>query len=200
MGHERERYRGRAAEERQDQDGSEQVATPSFAGSLQRVVQALTGDTKHVREFRAGPAAFLRRHAIDVRQPQGASAMAALSELTAERAGAARPADPSGESRATDAVVVAPSNIHGDGVFAEAGLQPGEPVCDVAVGAQVSYTASKVNQSTSPNTEMVNQGGHLVVTTMRTVQPGEELVADYPLLDDAGKAAVKDTLPPPRSA
>lgn len=170
--------------------------TPSFGASLQRAVSALTGDSRQVRAFQADPARFLTRHHIDVRQPAGAGALAALSQLT-EAPAASRAADPSGEAHAADSVVVAPSAIEGEGLFAGGGMPAGSTVCDVGVGDQVSHPASKVNQSNAPNTEMVVSGGQMVVTTVRTIKPGEELVANYPLLDPATKANVK--VPPPRS-
>ncbi|MBX3156927.1 MAG: SET domain-containing protein-lysine N-methyltransferase [Deltaproteobacteria bacterium] len=170
-------------------DSGEQRA--SFGDRLQRAVHAIAGDRRQLRSFQASPAAFLRRHHIDARDPQGAQALAALESLLA----AGSHADPSGEAHAHDAVVVSSSSIHGDGLFAHEGLGGGTVVCDVGVGQQVSYTASKVNQSSSPNTEMVSNGGNVILRTVRDVQPGEELVATYPLVDPS----VKSQIPPPRS-
>jgi len=171
----------------------EQDKRPSFGASLQRAVSSITGDSRQRLAFQASPQAFLARHSIDVRGVEGRGALDALTQLVQTRG--AREADPSGEAHASG-VVIAPSDIHGEGVFASAGMDAGQTVCDVGVGDQVSHTASYVNQSSaSPNATMVDGPNGLVVSTLRPVQPGEELVANYPLVD----GNVKATIPKPRS-
>jgi hypothetical protein len=188
-GRQKLRHRGLA---RAAGGGSDEEPAPrSFGHCLRGAFAAIAGDARQLRAFRAAPATFLSRHHIDVSDPVGASALQALAQL----AGVGRPADPSGEAKASDGLVIAPSPIHGEGVYAESDLGAGTAVCDVMVGPQVSHTASKINKSGTPNVEMVLTDGGLQTKTTRVIDPGEELVGDYPLLSQ-----VPSGTPPPRSS
>jgi hypothetical protein len=192
MGHDRQKFTRHAQAQSGGRD--EEVATASFEQRLHQAVASLTGDARQIRAFQASPAAFLRRHQIDVRRPEGAGALDALAQLASRRLGVqGRPADPSREANTIDAVMVAPSTIHGDGLFTGDVLSAGSPICDVMVGEQVSHAASKINMSKDSNTGISMQGDHMIVTALKDIGPGEELVGEYPLVDRPSD------IPPPRS-
>lgn len=171
MGGDRDHRRARERGGQADGDGR---ATPSLtqAQRLQRALAALTGDRRNVAAFRAAPAAFAARHGLT-------PGMAGLLEH-------ACPACPAPAPEAAPGLVIAASTIHGDGVFTAETIPAGTTLCDVVAGNQVATTASRINQSGSPNTEMVQTGGQIKVVTTSTIGPGDEVVADYPL--DQGSA------------
>jgi hypothetical protein len=162
----------------------------SFAQNLHRACQFITGDARQRSAFQAAPVEYLRRHSISVDHPEGARALAAL--LAVGSAGV-RHADPSGEANAADSVVVAPSPIHGEGLFTQDSLPAGTPVCDVYVGDQISHPTSKINKSATPNAQWMVEGSSITMQTMKPIEPGEEVTADYPILSKPSH------IPPPRS-
>lgn len=154
------------------------AATPTRAAPATRRLQlaqarnAVTSPA-HRAQFEADPVAFVQRFGLG-HFARGGDEARALVGLDA------RSADPSGESAAHSALVLSPSPIHGDGVFAGAPISAGTVVSRLVVGEDVSYTASKVNQSENVNVAPTGPATSQVLTATQDLGPGEEVLADYP--------------------
>lgn len=83
-------------------------------------------------------------------------------------------------------VIVAPSPIHGKGLFATASIKAGEVVCPARIGMFRTPAGRYINHSISSNVEMrMYENGDVDVVAMRDIagnfggELGEELTTDY---------------------
>jgi hypothetical protein len=148
-------------------------ASPTRELSLERARHAVTGNDAYRAQFEADPLGFLNRFGLGHAATNAAAARQLLG-------GATRHADPGGESRADARLVIARSPIHGEGVFTSSPIAAGQIVSSLVTGDSVSYTASKVNQSSKVNVEPRPGSGGPVLVTTEPVRAGTEIVADYP--------------------
>jgi hypothetical protein len=90
-------------------------------------------------------------------------------------------AEPVQSGGAVDGLVVGPSAVHGVGVHTQEALGAGTKLYDVQTGDHMSRPLAKTNRSDNPNATMVTRGdGQLDVVTLGPIQPGQEILIDYP--------------------
>lgn len=82
-------------------------------------------------------------------------------------------------------VKVAPSAIHGKGLFATAGIAPGEPIAPARIGGKRTPAGRYTNHSSQPNARMEAFGDDVVLVATQPIsgckggQDGEEITVDY---------------------
>lgn len=75
--------------------------------------------------------------------------------------------------------VVAPSRIHGLGLFAARAFKPHELIAPARIGAMRTPVGRYANHSDTPNCAMVAHGSDIVLVSTEPVSIGSELTVDY---------------------
>jgi hypothetical protein len=83
---------------------------------------------------------------------------------------------------------VAPSPIHGKGLFATHPIQEGEAIAPARVGGGRTPAGRYANHGAYPNAEGVPNGADVDLVALRPIAPGEEITLDY-------RAAIRANMP-----
>jgi len=76
-------------------------------------------------------------------------------------------------------VYVAPSIIHGSGLFAGKQFLAGEIICTARKGDKKTIAGRYSNHSPNPNARMQNHGQDLLVIAAKNIQENEEIMTNY---------------------
>lgn len=76
-------------------------------------------------------------------------------------------------------VIVAPSEINGNGLFAASKIEKGTPVIPSRINGEKPNEGRFINHSNKPNTDMIYQNGDTHLISLVEIKTGEEITVDY---------------------
>lgn len=76
-------------------------------------------------------------------------------------------------------VKLAPSDIHGTGVFADSSFNPDDPVAPMALNGHRTFVGRYLNHSPKPNLSVIKTDNNMVAVARGTIAEGDELTVDY---------------------
>ena len=78
-------------------------------------------------------------------------------------------------------VHMAPSSIHGNGIFTKINRKAWTMICPARIGSRRTLAGRGMNHQDVPNTVSIDFEGDIYVIAQRDITAGEELTSDYRL-------------------